>query len=159
MRACSYCFPVGRLVVHYQNWPSCMPDSDNRSVSVTKSSPVQLWPFEERRVGGRRGQYHEDGGVMSRESIIMDKYDDTAFHPLSCLRGPLSVTEEYRGGLKRMAPGWVNFVANVANHFCLHLPEKFPQPWGHFLAQPCTANTANSPSPRRMRRGRWGRED
>ena len=63
----------------------------------------------------------------------MDKYDDTAFHPLSRLRGLLSVTEEYRGGLKRMAPGWVNFVAAAANHFCLHLPEKFPQPWDHFF--------------------------
>ena len=38
-----------------------------------------------------------------------------------------------------MAPGWVNFVADVANHFCLDLPEKFPQPWAHFLAPHCTA--------------------
>ena len=38
-----------------------LPDSDNRSVSVTKSISVQLWPFEDRRVGGRQGQYHGDG--------------------------------------------------------------------------------------------------
>ena len=62
---------------------------------------------------------------------------------------PLSVYADFRifnllsplvvqGWAKMRAPGLVDFVPAVANHFCLNLPRKFSQPWAHFLAQPCT---------------------
>ena len=43
-----------------------------------------------------------------------------------------------QGSAKRWSSGWVNFVAAVAYHFCLTLPEAFTQPGAHLFAGPCT---------------------
>ena len=37
---------------------------------------------------------------------------------------------------KRRSPGWVNFVAAVAYHFCLAMPVAFTQSGAHLLAGP-----------------------
>ena len=43
-----------------------------------------------------------------------------------------------QGSAKRRSPGWVNFVAAAAYHFCLILLAAFSQPDRSFLAKPCT---------------------
>ena len=47
------------------------------------------------------------------------------------------VAYEVHASAKRWSPGLVNFVTDLAYHFCLALPAAFTQPGEHLLADPC----------------------
>ena len=66
MRACSYCFPVGRLVVHYQNWPSC------------RTATIALYPLP-KAVLSNSGHLRSGGWAGDEDSIMgTERRDDVA---------------------------------------------------------------------------------
>ena len=46
-----------------------------------------------------------------------------------------------QGSANPQTPGLVNFVPDVAYHFCLNLPETFSQPGVRQLADPCKVHS------------------
>ena len=59
------------------------------------------------------------------------------FRVVTDFSGAENAEREVQESAKRWSPGWVNFVAALAYHFCLALAVTFTQPGDHLLVEPC----------------------